>query len=270
MSGYAHLVLETLHFVSLSDSFLTNILSKWQNILAFFPISFLQTDLKSIKVDKKKFCTEHSANRALINFDHPFKWSTKEQRYGYFSRQSNFSRVNSKQVVTKQQLTCTGTLITWQSKSEQHKGKRTRDYKEKGSFLGLSESKMENRLKDTAESSLMIWRREQLRKGAHEHFIIMLYTLNGFFYFNASVTSPSTGRNTWGNGEEQWFFLTPGLKDDNFLPLALAIPMWKETLASEEKDECTDLQRSCWDKWQQSWGVQLLKPRVESISGCSD
>lgn len=186
MSGYAHLVLETLHFVSLSDSFLTNILSKLQNILAFFPISFLQTDLKSIKVDKKKFCTGHSANRALINFDHPFKWSTKEQRCGYFSRQSNFSRVNSKQVVTKQQLTCTGTLITWQSKSEQHKGKRTRDYKEKGSFLGPSESKMENRLKDTAESGLMIWRREQLRKGAHEHFITMLYTLNGCFYFNAS------------------------------------------------------------------------------------
>lgn len=73
-------------------------------------------------------------------------------------------------MVTKQQLTCAATLITSQSRSEQQKGKRTRDDKKKGSFLGLSERKMENRPRDAAKSSLMIWRREQLKKGAHKHF----------------------------------------------------------------------------------------------------
>lgn len=51
-------------FPPLPDSFLTNILFKLQSILAFSPISFLHIDLKSIEGDKKKFYTEHSANKA--------------------------------------------------------------------------------------------------------------------------------------------------------------------------------------------------------------
>lgn len=169
-------------------------------------------------------------------------------------------------MVTKQQLTYTGTLITWQSRSEQHKGKRTRDYKKKGSFLGLSERKMENRPRDAAKSSLMIWRREQLKKEAHEHFS------KHTFYFEQLLLLQylSCFTQCWQEYLGEWRTMVPllnsGLKDNNFLPLALAVAMCKETLDSEEgKDGCTELQRICRDKWGHScWsqGWTLLQDVV--------
>lgn len=80
--------------------------------------------------------------------------------------------------------------------------------------------------------------------------VTVLNTLYSFFYFNIYVASPSVDRNIWRSGEEQYLFLTPGLKDDNFLPLAHTVPMWKETLASEEeRDGCTEFQRIYRNKW---------------------
>ena len=177
--------------------------------------------------------------------------------------------MNSKQVVTKQQLTCTGTLITWQSRSEQYKGKRTRDYKKKGSFLGLSERKMENRPRDAAKSSLMIWRRDQLKEGAHEHFS------NHALYFEQLLLLQYLCCFTqcWQNYLGEWRTVPlPNSRLERWQFSALGpcsthverdLGQWGGKRWMYRTSE--ELQRQMAAKL----GRQLLKPRVESFSGCS-
>lgn len=80
---------------------------------------------------------------------------------------------------------------------------------------------MENSLRDAAKRSLMIWRREQLKKGAHEHFSNHTLYFKQFVLFQYLCASASDDRKFGGTKN---FFLTPGLKKQLFLPLPRQYP----------------------------------------------
>lgn len=105
------------------------------------------------------------------------------------------------------------------------------------------------------------WRKELMNI-----LVTMLYTLNSFFHFNTSVASPSVDRNTWGSGEEQCLFLTLGLKDNNFLPLAHAGTHVERDLGQRERKRWV-YRTSDKLQWQMAakLGRQLLNPRVDTF-----
>lgn len=161
-------------------------------------------------------------------------------------------------MVTKQQLTCSGTLITWQSRSQQHEGKRLEITRKKGSFLGLSERTMENRPRATVKSSLMMWRREPLKKGAHEHFrnhTLYFEQLLSFRYLCCFSQCWQKYLREWRSGCS----LSPGVEDDDFLPMERDLGQWRRSCrdSPSRAGEPSAESLAAHSNWRHSQGLQV-------------
>lgn len=137
-------------------------------------------------------------------------------------------------MVTKQQLTCTGTLITWQSRSEQHKGTRTGD-KEKKRGLLLAYQKERWKLEQEMLQKVAWWsvKESRWRKDLMNILATTFYTSDSFFYFNTSCFNQYWQK--YLEPIEKQCISPLGWKNDSVLSLVHALPMWKKTLAKEEE-----------------------------------
>lgn len=113
---------------------------------------------------------------------------------------------------------------------------------------------MENRPRDAAKSSLMIWRTEQQKKGAHEHFSSHTLFFEKLFLLQYLCGFTQCWQKCFGRGRTTVPLPTPGLKDDHFMPLSTAYPHVERDLGQWGwKRRRTELQRSGRATWQQSW-----------------